>query len=361
MKKKPSNSRGSNQRKRQRQHVLDVTLSENKERARRRRRVFGRVCKIILFVVLVAGSIVGGREALRRFVWENPDYQVSEIFFRTDGTLLRDDVLETAHLTEGVNIFKVELAKARDIIAGLPQVDRVELQRLLPNRINIEIAERKPIAWVMKNGDDDPTQSKKAYLIDARAIPMKPRSVLQQYSHLPIVYGFPVENLADGQRAANYEIQAALELIRLNADNTRWQIQKIDVSSGYALVVSDSRRIQLTFHLDNLERQLARLDKLFTIIGGERQKELQKVNLFGERNTYVTYRPPPEPEPESAPEPTATTNSPAKPPSKTGPAKPGMTVKPSAVGKPSATPPPASRKPSTVDRLKKPFNSNGQR
>jgi hypothetical protein len=360
VKKKPSNSKGGNKRLRQRQHVLDVTLTESKERARRRRRIAGRVCRLILTVAVVVGAVVGGKEVLRRFVWENPDYQVSEIVFQTDGTLLRDDVLETAHLTEGVNIFKVELAKARDIVAALPQVEHAELRREFPNRLSVHIVERKPIAWVMNRGEGDPTQSKKAYLIDARAIPMKPRSVLHQYLRLPIITGFPVENLADGQRLPNYEIQAALDLIRRNADNTHWQIETVDVGSGYSLVVTDSRRIQLTFHLDNLDRQLTRLDKLFTIIGGERQQELQKVNLFGERNTYVTFRPPPEPEPEPALVPP---NNVARPPSKPGAQKPTPTPKPTTAPKPKAkpTPTPAPRKSSSLDHLKKPFNSHGQR
>ena len=353
MKKKPTNTKGSNQRRQQRQHALEVTLRQSKERARRTRTIVFGVCKVVLWVALLVGAGVGGKEALRRFLWENPDYVLADIVYHTDGTLLRDDVLATAGLVEGVNIFKVDLAGARDRISAMPQVDRVEVLRQFPSRVLVSIGERKPIAWVMKSGEEDPTASRKAYLIDARAIPMKPRSVLHQYINLPIISGFPVENLADGQRVANYEVQAALELVRLNADNTRWQIKKIDVANGYSLVVTDSRRIQLTFHLDHLDRQLERLNKLFTVIGSARQQELQKVNLFGEKNTYVTFRPPPEPESEEvAPVPPGKPG--GKPPSKISTPKPGASPKPT-------TPAPKARKASPVDRLKKPFNSNGKR
>ncbi len=369
--KKPTNSKGGNKKLNKRPHVLDVTLTQHKERAKRARATFRRVFGAILLVALVVGSYVGGKEALRRFLWENPDYYVSEIVFRTDGTLLREDVIQHAQIVEGQNIFRLDLANARRLISELPQVERVDVERHLPNRVTVAIAERKPIAWVMNRADEDPTQSAKAYLIDARAIPMKPRSKLHQFMHLPIICGFPIENLADGQRVTSYEVLAALDLVRLNEANTRWQIRTIDVQSGYSLLVTDIRRIQFLFHLDNLEQQIERLHKLFAIIGSERQKELMKVNLFGARNTYVDYRPaesgpdmtevvaqtmsksrtPPQPLPPAKTTQAAKTT----PPPKATPA-PKKSTKPS---NPSPTPPP--RKPSAVDPLKKPFNSNGQR
>ncbi len=365
--KKPANSKGGNKKLHKRPHVLDVTLTQHKERARRARATFRRVFGAILLIGLVVGSYVGGQEALRRFLWENPDYVLSEIVFRTDGTLLRDDVIEHAGLVEGRNIFRLELANVRRLISELPQVERVEVERHLPNRVTVNIVERKPIAWVTNRGDEDPTQSPKAYLIDARAIPMKPRSKLQQFMHLPIICGFPIENLADGQRVTNYEVLAALDLIRLNEGNTRWQIWTIDVRSGYSLLVTDIRRVQFLFHLDHLERQVDRLHKLFTVIGAERQKQLRTVNLFGERNTYVVYRPLEEPEPDaSAVVPVSNKlREPSKPapPAKTTPAAKATPApkKSASSSKRASTPEPTPRKASAVDPIKKPFNSNGQR
>jgi hypothetical protein len=373
--KKPANSKGGNKKLHKRPHVLDVTLTQHKERAKRARRAFRRVFGVLFLIALIVGSYVGGKEALRRFVWENPDYLLSDVRFNTDGTLLRDDVLDHAGLVEGRNIFRLDLAGIRQRIAELPQVERVQVERQLPNRVTVAIVERKPIAWVMKRVDDDPQlPATKAYLIDARAIPMKPRQMQPQFGHLPMIGGFPVENLADGQRVTNYEILAALELIRLNEGNTRWQIRTIDVQSGYSLLVTDIRRIQLLFHLDNLQRQIDRLHKLFKVIGTEREKELVKVNLFGERNTYVVYRPPEEPEPEQSDLVPVSNNQRA-------PAKPGTAPKTTQAAKntptPKATPAPKKsasvpskptplpkptpvpvRKASPVDSTKKPFITN---
>src|SRR6187401_2391460 len=90
------NKRVSNPRQRKQQHLLDVKLRESKERVRRYRAVSGFICKAVLLAAIVAGLWLGGKEALRRFVWENPDYFLREISFTTDGALTREQVLSAA-------------------------------------------------------------------------------------------------------------------------------------------------------------------------------------------------------------------------------------------------------------------------
>ena len=358
------NVRASNKRIRKQQHLLDVKIRKTKEQSRVFWSIFWGTCKCVLALALIVGGYIGGKRGLQVYVWENPDYMLSEIRYSTDGTLTRADVLGVSGLVEGTNILLVDIAAARDAINALPQVDRVEVQRQFPSRVAIKVAERKPIAWVTRRAEEDPSTSATAFLIDARSIAMKPRGVLQQYIHLPIISGFPVENLADGHRAANYEIQAALELVRLNAENTKWQITNIDVSRGYCLNVTDNRRIQITFHIDRLEQQLDRLNRLFDRIG-ERQRELQTVNLFGERNTYLTYAEPvPEAAPEAATPPAAAVKAASgKTPSAATPRSstpvPATSSRRAKRSTPTPTPAPKKGK-SGTDSLRKPFRTDGQ-
>src|SRR6478736_1399511 len=130
------NKRVSNKRQRKQKHLLDVKLRESKERSRRFRMVSGFICKLILFAMIVAGLWFGGKEGLRRFVWENPDYFLREINFTTDGALTREQVLTTAGIVEDRNIFTVDIAQARSIIEQMPQVESAVVQRQLPNRMS---------------------------------------------------------------------------------------------------------------------------------------------------------------------------------------------------------------------------------
>jgi cell division septal protein FtsQ len=299
------NRRVSNTRQRKQQHLLEVTVRRDIARKQQTRKVLGVTCRIVLSVGLILGAFFAGKEGLRRFLWENPDYYLTDVRVPADGALTREQILAAAQIVEGRNIFEIDLARARAGLDALPQVDRVEVQRVLPNRINIQIAERRPIAWVAARADEDPSVSEKAFLIDARGVVMRSKTMLPEYLLLPVISGAPVENYAPGQVVKTLEMQAALDLIRLNADSTFFQIRNIDISKGYCLVVTDRNHVHATFGLDAVDQQQARLNRIL-----ERtqllQREVQTVNLLVERNTPVTFAEPAHSFPNAATAPAAT-------------------------------------------------------
>ena len=322
----------------------------------------GFVFKTLVIIVLGVSAWVGGKEALRRFVWENPDYFVHEINFSTDGSLTREQVLTAANIVEGRNIFMVDIGYARTAIEQMPQVESAVVQRVLPNRISVTINERRPIAWVAAKGVEDPTSSDRSFLIDARGIVLRSRVLLPEYYHLPIISGFETENLVPGKRVNVLEMQAALELIRLNADSTRFQVQNIDLSKGYCLVVTDQRHAKITFGLDRLDAQLFRLYRCLDRAAQD-HRELQTVNLIVERNVPVTFYDP-EADASAAEDPAPPTITNNKPPKPTPEEKPA-TPKPVEVRKAEPVSPKTSPKPSPSSRtapgiqaLKKPFRLN---
>ena len=346
MKTKPRNQRLSNSKVRKQQHLLEVTVRRDKAVSMRNRAILAWTCKAILAVGLIVGAWVGGKELLRRFLWENPDYLLTDVRVTSDGPLTREQILTTAHIVEGRNIFTLELAKARAELDLLPQVERAEIQRVLPNRLDITVTERKPIAWVTGSAGDDPTTSKKSFLIDARGVMIRSKTLLPEYYHLPVISGVAVENFAPGQRANTFEMQAALELVRLNADNTRWQARNIDLKKGYCLEVTDRNHAKITFGLDRVDQQLDRLFRYLDLIEPSK-KEIQTVNLMVERNTPITFAMPESEMPPPAPLPkTNATPAPAK-----------STPPPPRAQAVSATPAPAmSRKSATP--LTKPFRAH---
>ena len=142
------NRRLSNVRQRRQQHLLDVKVRSRRATQHRIRSAMGVFWKLFLLVLLCAAGYAGAREAVKRLVFENPDYHVQTIELQTDGTLQREQVLKAADLHEGANIFSVNLARMRDRIQQLPQADEVEVMRRLPSEIAIRIVERKPVAWI---------------------------------------------------------------------------------------------------------------------------------------------------------------------------------------------------------------------
>ena len=288
----PRNQRVSNTRQRRQQHLLDVRVRSHKASQHRNRRVLVVVSKIVLVLVLAVGVVLGVRYGAKHFFFENPDYQLSQIEFQTDGSLQREQVLKTAELHEGVNIFTVNLGKVRDRLQQLSQVDEVQVIRKLPGEIDIRIVERKPVAWITSEKQIlDPFASDVAFLVDARGVLMKEKKLLTEYLGLPSITGCTSESLEPGKIVESVEAKAALELVRLSSASfmqTRFQIREIDVSKGYCLVVSDKNHTRVTFGFDNLETQLQRLEQ-FLVYADDSKRELATVNLLVQRNIPVTF------------------------------------------------------------------------
>ena len=288
----PKNERVSNSRQRRQQHLLDVRVRSHKATQHRNRRILVFLSKIVLVLVLAAGVVLGVRYGAKHFFFENPDYQLSQIETQTDGTLQRDQILKTAELREGVNIFNVNLGRVRDQLQQLPQVDEVQVIRKLPGEIDIRIVERKPIAWITSDKQiADPFASDVAFLVDARGVLMKEKKLLPEYLGLPLITGCTSESLEPGKIVESFEAKAALDLLRLSTASfmqTRFLIREIDISKGYCLVVSDKNHTRVTFGFDNLDTQLQRLEQ-FLVYADDSKRELATVNLLVQRNIPVTF------------------------------------------------------------------------
>ncbi len=289
------NRRVSNPRQRRQQHLLDVKVRARRASHHRNRRVLVALSKVVLVIALVAGCYYGVRAGLRRFFFDNPDYCLSTIAIRTDGTLQRDQVLKSAELREGLNIFSVNLAQVHDRLQQLAQVDEVQVERKMPNEIDITISERKPIAWITsEKAVADPFVSDAAFLVDARGILMREKKLLPEYLALPLIAGCSSEALVPGKAVDSFEAKAALELLRLTTTSfmqTRFQIREVDVSKGYCLLVTDKNHSQVMFGFDHLETQMQRLEQLL-VYSDDSGRPIETVNLLVARNTPVTFAQP---------------------------------------------------------------------
>lgn len=290
--KRPRNQRVSNTRQRKQQHLLDVKVRSRSATQQRNRRVLVGISKLLLITGLCAGAYLGIRAGVKRFFFDNPDYRLSTIDVQTDGSLPREQILKTADLREGENIFRVNLAKVHDRLQQLPQVDEVQVVRKLPGEIDVTIVERRPIAWITSEKDvADPFASDVAFLVDARGVLMKEKKLLPEYLGLPLISGCTAESLEAGKIVQSLEAKSALELLRLSTRSfmqTRFQIREIDLSKGYCLSVTDKNHSRVTFGFENLDVQLQRLEA-FLVYCDDTKQELATVNLLVQRNIPVTF------------------------------------------------------------------------
>lgn len=331
------NTRIATPRQRQQRHLLDVRVRTREVSRQRRARLFYWLSALLLVAVVGGGIYFGATRGIARLFYQNPDYNITTLQVETDGVLSRDQVLDCAGLREGMNIFHVNLDQARERLETLPLVQKVQIQRLLPNKVSITLVERRPIAWIAPESApvagkpttplsrEEVFSSKNSFLVDGSGTLLRPKKFLAQNFDLPIIRGCATDKLAPGQSVDSDEVRAALDLIRAHQNSllgARFQIQDIDVSHGYGLNVTDRRNTQVFFALEDMELQLRTLETLLKSIDptGKRPATISLATMAGrQRNIPVTFQTEPPPGSVATPPvnsgPAATSPNPAASPS----------------------------------------------
>lgn len=283
-KRRTTNRKLTSERDQQKKFIIRgvVKRGTNPQLQRASRNVW-KVIKTAFKLALLAAVGVGGWIAYDKLFWRNPDYALSDIAFTTDGSLSREQALTVAHLQPGHNIYSYRLEQSCEALKALPQVENAEIRRYLPNRVEVTVTERKPVAWVTDDSSDDRT-----HLLDARGLVFQPKRALPEYDPLPVISGVELGDLAPGKPIRKSELLAALELLRRSRESGgETQILSIDVSRGYCIVATDQRHAKLTFGLDDIPGQLETL-ALIRRTAAQRLDEIATVNLMVQRNVPVT-------------------------------------------------------------------------
>jgi len=274
-----------------RDHLLDVRIRTSTAR-RRNQETAGRwIRNLLLLTFLISGSVFGVRYALDRFFFQNAEYTLRRITLELVGLFTREQALAESGLSEGVNIFSVDLAKVESTLEAIPQVEDARVVRELPDHIRVTLTARKPVAWVAAEGETgDPTSSEKSLLADARGYLMRPRHVTPEDYHLPVIYGLKSDNIREGEALQIDDMQNALKLLDTVARHPEslLKIRTMDVSKGYRIDVVNDANSRIIFAASDFEEQLTRLQKLL-VHCSESGRALESVNLMVRRNTPVTF------------------------------------------------------------------------
>ncbi len=274
-----------------RKHVLDVRIRTSTARRRRQETVSKWVITLLMVVTLGAGAVFGVRAALDRFFFSNPDYTLHRITFDLDNILTREEALAATGLHEGINIFSVDLGQIETLFRTMPQVQDVRIKRELPDHLAISITAREPVAWVAAEGETgDPTASEKSLLADASGYLMRPRHILPEYYHLPVIYGVKSDNIRDGESLSSEDLRQALALIDTVSRHPEslLHIRTLDISRGYCIEVVNDGNARILFANGDFEKQLGNLQQLL-VHCSESGRTLESVNLMVKRNTPVTF------------------------------------------------------------------------
>jgi cell division protein FtsQ len=179
--------------------------------------------RVLVFgCVAVAGAAVA--TAAGRFLLYSPQVALlkpDQIELTGNRIVSREAVLQQFIRDRGHSVLSIPLDARRSALEELPWVESAGVQRILPNRIRVEITERTPIAF-LRNGTD-------LALIDAKGVILdRPRGEDFQF---PIVTGL-VENMPRderGRRMQTYqEFVKAIDMVRAGSSD---RVSEIDLAN----------------------------------------------------------------------------------------------------------------------------------
>lgn len=249
-------------------HVLDVKLRSDQVRAK-------RLGWLWLALLVGSGTALGffglwlaGGWALNRLVYENRAFAITQIETQTDGVIATDQLRRWANVKIGDNLFALDLARVKRDLEMVPAVSFVSVERILPRTLRIRVTEREAVAQVNVPRTTSRGVEVSVFHVDPDGFVMTPLDPRQRATPadqaddaLPVLTGLGMHELQPGRRLELPQVQVALRLVSEFAHSPMAglvDLKRIDVGSAEVLVVTTGQGSEVTFGLQDLDRQLRR-------------------------------------------------------------------------------------------------------
>tara|TARA_B100000963_G_scaffold111424_1_gene96997 strand:- start:8068 stop:8724 length:657 start_codon:yes stop_codon:yes gene_type:complete len=146
-------------------------------------------------------------------------FKIQEIEIKNNEILGRQEIIDDLDFLYNENIIFLNTFKIKKILKEISFIDGLNIKKIYPNKLEIKIFEKKPIAILINKGDKF-FLSKKIELIEYREI--------SKLNNLPVIYGdkknFKI--LYQNLNKAKFPIDYIKQYNFL--DSNRWDIEMID-------------------------------------------------------------------------------------------------------------------------------------
>ncbi len=178
----------------------------------------------LLVLTFVAAAVVTAAVYGTKFLLYSPMVQLvkpDQIELNGNHVVSREAVVQQFLHDRNRSVLRVPLEARRNQLEQIPWVESASVQRILPNRVRVELTERTPIAFA-RNGNE-------LALIDAHGVILdRPRG---EDLHFPVVTGVS-EDLAREQREKRMQnYQEFLKDIDLVRGGSSQNVSEVDLSN----------------------------------------------------------------------------------------------------------------------------------
>ena len=227
-----------------------------KMRAKRRFIVF-------MFLLICAGIIITALKA--------PFFNIGQIVCDGEANLTEEQILKTAGINTGQNIFSTGVRKAEEKLTENPEIAEAAVRRVFPNKIRIEIKEAVPIAYVVFDSE---------YLMidgDGKIIKLAESAEDERLKNLIHIEGIEVVSATAGKKIASNEDIRAKELYKcldtMQTLGMRDKVNYIDIADLSDIKLDYENRIYMLLgSYDKLDYKLKFVKKVIDEKLSEQEK-----------------------------------------------------------------------------------------
>jgi len=259
-------------------------------------RRFTQLLKFTFILALVAGAVWGAKRGIDHYFIDNVDYQLKGLSLETNGILQEREMYEILKITPFESIFKIDLKVTRQILLDRDDIVEAQIDRVLPDTIQVKITERRPVAWLEFRHQGIIGRSiENGLLIDENGYLFNcTEAHWADAARLPVVIIEPVkkEHFLPGNAIQNRNAKRLLNLAILSSEYLQeadWKLPLFYATKNkYSFQARTTEGALITFGLDDHRRQMS---DLVTLMEHSRQqgRRVATINLIPQKNIPVKY------------------------------------------------------------------------
>lgn len=211
----------------------NIRRNTKKRKSNKRNRIILKIIKWITLLGIIVGGII--------YAMLSPIFNISEIIVYGNEKLSSDTIISLSTLSINQNIFKFSTSSTIQAIKENSYIEKVEIKRKLPDKVEINVYERET-TYMLMYGNTFVYINNQGYILETTSVK----------GNYPIIEGYktPKENIKDGNRLNEEDLEKLEDVLKIMEsaksvqNNLKDKISKIDISdkSNYIITMEEEKK-----------------------------------------------------------------------------------------------------------------------
>lgn len=245
---------------------------QEEERAKKKKKRILKLVKWLTILGILAGTII--------FFLLSPLFNILEIKVVGNQKITSEKIINMSGIIINENAFKIDTKQAIINILQEPYIEKVEIKRVLPSTIEIQVKERQA-TFMLEFANGYVYINNQGYMLE----------ISEEKLEIPIITGYitPVENIVPGNRLQTDDLKKMKAVLKImetaRSNEIEKMITKIDISNdrNYTLILEGEGKTAYIGDASNINTRIQYLKLVIEKEQGKRGEVFvnQDVNTEG--------------------------------------------------------------------------------